>query len=90
MLYDDVSFILRSRLAKKILKASESSKEPLAPKQISQKTNMARSNVSTKLGYLLKRDLVKCVNPEAKKWRFYEITNKGMKVLKKALDMNDR
>ena len=90
MLYDDVSFILRSRLAKKILKALESSKEPLAPKQISQKTNMARSNVSTKLGYLLKRDLVKCVNPEAKKWRFYEITIKGKGVLKKSAEIYDR
>jgi DNA-binding transcriptional ArsR family regulator len=86
-MYDDVSLILRSKLSRRILKLLNNSKEPLAPKQISQKTNIARSNVSTKLGELRRRKLVKCVNPEARKWRFYEITGKGKKVLKKVSEI---
>jgi len=86
-MYDDVSFVLRSNLTKKILKLLDSSKEPLAPKQIAQKANIARSNVSTKLGFLSKRDLVKCINPKDRKWRFYEITGKGKGVLKKIEEM---
>jgi len=87
MLYNDVSFVLRSKLARRILKLLNSSKEPLAPKQISQKTDIARSNVSTKLGSLRERNLVKCINPKARKWRFYEITGKGKRVLKKIDEM---
>lgn len=87
MLYDDVSFILGSKLCKEIIEALNSSKEPLAPLQLSKKTNIARSNISTKLGQLIKRGLVKCINPEARKWRFYEITPKGKEVLKKAREL---
>lgn len=83
MLYDDVSFVLGSKLCKKILEKLNSSKEPLAPLQLSKATNIARSNISTKLGQLAKRDLVKSINPTARKWRFYEITSKGKEILKK-------
>ena len=83
MLYDDVSFILGSKLCRKILEELNSSKEPLVPLKLSEITNIARSNVSTKLGQLTKRNLVKCINPNARKWRFYAITTKGKKVLEK-------
>ncbi len=82
MTWDDVSFVLGSPLSKKILECLHESKEPLAPLQIAKKTNIARSNVSTKLGMLVKRGLVEPVNPEARKWRFYRTTKKGSKMLK--------
>jgi DNA-binding MarR family transcriptional regulator len=82
MLYDDVSFVLGSKLCRKILECLNSSNKPLAPLQISKITNIARSNVSTKLGILSKRNLVKCINPESRKWRFYTITKKGRNILK--------
>ena len=80
--WEDVSFLLGSKLSRKILKCLSSSDKPLAPVQISKLTNIARSNVSTKLGELRRRDLVKCINPKARKWRFYVITKKGKKTLK--------
>lgn len=82
MLWKDVSFILGSPLCKKILETLLASDKPLAPIQISRKTNIAQSNISTKMKPLVKRGLVKCINPEARKWRFYTATSKGRSVFK--------
>jgi len=82
MSLDDVSFLLGSPLSKKILECLNDSKEPLAPLQIAKKCNIARSNVSTKLGMLSKKGLVEAVNPDARKWRFYRITRKGKLVMR--------
>lgn len=82
MIYNDVSFILGSPICRKILETLDSSKEPLAPVQISKITKIQRTNVSKKLIPLVERKLIKCINPESRKWRFYVITNKGKEVLK--------
>ena len=84
MFYEDVSFVLGSKLCKAILEQLNSSKEPMTPFQLSKNTDIARSNISTKLGLLSKRGLVRCINPDVRKWRFYEITKKGREVLEKA------
>ncbi len=81
-MYEHASFLLRSPLSLKILEVLNSSGQPLAPLQISKKSDIARSNVSTKLIELKKRRYVDCVNPEDRKWRFYKITTLGQKVLK--------
>jgi len=83
MLYDDVSFVLGSPLCRKILECLNSSKEPLAPVQISKIAKIQRTNVSKKLMPLVDRNLVKCINPETRKWRFYVITSKGKEVLRR-------
>jgi len=81
MLWKRVSLILGSPLSRKILETLDSSDKPLAPLQISKKADIARSNVSTKLGALMKENLVVCINPDARKWRFYEITKEGKAAL---------
>lgn len=86
-MYDDISFVLGSPLCRKILEELNAFKEPLAPLQLSSSTKIARSNISTKLGQLAKRNLVKCINPNTRKWRFYEITHKGRKVLRKVKEL---
>jgi len=86
MTWKNVSYILGSPLSRKILECLDKT-QPLAPLQISKETNIARSNVSTKLGDLRKRKLVEPVNPEARKWRFYRITKEGRNVLKKAKEI---
>jgi len=83
MVWDDVSYLLRSPLSKRILECLVK-QSPLTPFQISKETDIARSNISTKLGQLKKRGLVECVNPNSRKWRFYKITDKGKNVLSKA------
>jgi DNA-binding transcriptional ArsR family regulator len=82
--YSAVSFLLGSPVARKILECLAGSGRPLNPKQLSEQTGVARSNVSTKLGGLRKRGLVECVNPADRKWRFYRATGKGKAVLVEA------
>ena len=87
MLWKHVSYILGSPLSRKILECLNESKKPIAPLQISKLTDIARSNVSTKLGQLSKRGLVRCINPETRKWRFYVITKDGEAVLREIKKM---
>jgi predicted transcriptional regulator len=82
MIKDDVHFLIRSSISRKILECLEKHDKPLSPKQIAKETNVARDNISTRILWLTKRGLVKCINPEAKQWRFYAITDKGKKSLK--------
>lgn len=77
-----MSFLLRSPLRRKILNALLD--EPMAPVQIAEETEIDKSNVSTKLGELKEREMVNVVNPEDRKWRFYQITDYGRKMLEEA------
>ncbi|MFH1472474.1 MAG: helix-turn-helix domain-containing protein [Nanoarchaeota archaeon] len=76
-----ISFILGSPISRKILEALNASERPLAPVQLSKKADIAQSNISTRIGVLAKEGLVRCINPDARKWRFYEITREGRDVL---------
>ena len=80
--WEEISFILRSPLSRRILECLISSERPLTVVEISKLTNIARSNISTKFIELKKRKLVECKNPESKKFRFYEITKKGKEIMK--------
>jgi DNA-binding transcriptional ArsR family regulator len=80
MTWADVSFVLGSPLSKRILECLNK-KSPMTPLQISKETNIARSNISTKLSELRTRKLAECINSESRKWRFYKITDKGKQVL---------
>lgn len=86
--WEEISFILRSPLSRKILECLSSSERPLTVVEISKLTKIARSNVSTKLIELRRRKLVECKNPESKKFRFYEITKKGSKILREIRKLN--
>ena len=47
------------------------------PKQIAEECKISISNVSVALSELLKKSLIKCLNPNDKLFRFYEILKKG-------------
>lgn len=49
----------------------------LCPKEISEKTKYHTSHVSTTLTELQSRNLVVCINPEARKGRLYRLTSDG-------------
>lgn len=53
------------------------------PSEIAKAIDMSLKNVSTRLGYLTERGLVKCLNPDEKKGRLYVISNRGKNVLGK-------
>ena len=85
--WEDLSFLLRSPLRRKILNALL--EEPKAPVQVAGETGIGKSNVSTKLGELKEKDMVEVVNPEDRKWRFYKITEHGKEILEEAEDRKE-
>lgn len=87
MIWDDVGFLLRNRIAKTIMEHMVNYNKPLMPSEISKAVNMSIKNVSTRIGYLSERSLVKCLNPNEKKGRLYIVTKKGKEVLKKVKEL---
>lgn len=82
MKWDDLSFILGSPLARKIMDCLRD--EPLPPVIIAKRTRIGKGNVSMKIMGLVERELIVCMNPERRKYRFYALTEKGKKLLEKA------
>jgi DNA-binding MarR family transcriptional regulator len=75
----DLAFVLRAKNRVKILETLKG--KQFISKQIEEETGMYKSHVGRTLKELLSKDLVKCINPEDRNFRFYEITQKGKKVL---------
>ena len=82
MSWSDVGFLLRNRTARKILEYIASKKSPVMPSEVAKSIDMSLKNVSTRLGYLTRRSLVTCLNPEDRKGRLYTITKRGRVALK--------
>ena len=61
------------------------------PKQIAKKTNLRIGHVSNVLKSLVDRDLIECVNAQAKRGRIYRLTSKGERVVEmmKKLGLNE-
>lgn len=85
--YSNFSFLLRNTLSRKILQCLDRESKPLNPKEIAARSNVARSNVSTKLKGLKDKGFVECINPQDSKWRFYQITLQGKHVLEKVREI---
>ncbi len=83
MYWKEVAFISANKIRKQIIETIGSSNKPLTPTQIATVTKIARSNVSSKLLELNSRNLIKCLNPEARKFRIYKLTTKGKRVFEK-------
>ena len=77
-----VSFVLRSKTRKRILELLLG--EQLTPSQIKKRTEMYESHVSRALKELLEKSLIKCENPEERRFKFYKITSLGKNVLNEA------
>lgn len=76
--YSLISFILRGERRRMILSCLEN---PKIPKKIAEECNVSIHNVSKSLKELLEKELIICKNPKDKFYRFYEITEKGKKIL---------
>jgi len=79
MSWRDVSFILRSGKRKMIILLLET---PRTPTQLSKLMKASLPNVSLKLGDLVRRGLVECLNPRESKGRIYRLTERGERVLR--------
>jgi DNA-binding transcriptional ArsR family regulator len=77
-MYDLVSFVSRGKIRIKVL---SNLKSPLTPTQVSHVIKTHRSTTSRAILALEKKGLVKCIAPGEKKWRYYQTTVLGKKVL---------
>ena len=80
----DVAFVMKGSLRRKILTNLE---KPKTAKNISKEFSKHIQSVSRALIQLEKKNFVKCLNPSDDRFRFYKITEKGKKVLKKLKDL---
>jgi len=77
-----VAKILRSKLKYQIL--LEISKEKVTQAQLSKRLNLYRSHINQIITDLLKNNLIICLNPKDRDYKFYEITKLGKNVLSSA------
>lgn len=76
---NEIMPLLRSKLKVQILlKLNE---ENLIPVMIAKLLKKPRASVSRVILEMEKLNLIKCVNPEKDRWRFYKITPKGKTLL---------
>lgn len=54
---------------------------PLTPKQLSERFSIALSHVSNTLKDLEENDLVKCLTPNKRKYKLYELSESGEELL---------
>jgi predicted transcriptional regulator len=78
--WDNISFITRSKHRKKILKLLD---KPKTPTQVKEEVKLHFNAVSRTIQELEKKGFVKCLNPNQKLSRYYQITGEGKKILKK-------
>jgi len=78
--WDDISFIVRSKHRKKILELLDT---PKTPTQLTREIKLHFNAVSRTLVELQDKGFVKCLNPSQKLARFYKISEKGKRLLKK-------
>lgn len=78
-MYDLISFVTRAKNRKLVL---INLKEPKTPSALSIQLELHRSAVSRAILELESKGLVKCLTPNEKMGRYYQITEKGLKILK--------
>lgn len=78
-MYDLISFVTRAKNRKLIL---TNLKDPKTPSGLSIQLKLHRSAVSRAILELESKGLVKCLTPDEKMGRYYQITEKGRKILK--------
>jgi len=71
------SFIDRSKNRKKILEVLASENEALRPTDISEKLEVQRTTISERINDLKDENLVKVLNPDDNRNRYYKLTNQG-------------
>lgn len=75
-----LGYVVASNYRKKALLALQ--EKPMTPADISKKTSIYPSHISTSLKELSEKTLVVCLTPKLRKGRLYNLTKEGRKILK--------
>jgi len=73
-----VSFVKRSKYRELVLKAIE---KPSNPTKLKKELDIDKAHVSRALSNLIEKKLAICLTPEAKKFKLFQITKLGNKIL---------
>lgn len=80
LMYDLVSFVIRGKIRKQVLKNLV---KPNTPTGLCKIIKAHRSTTSRAILVLEKKGLIRCITPKERMGRFYEITPLGRKILDK-------
>ena len=78
-MYELISFLSRSKNRKTVLDNLEKASTPT---ELASKLKIQRSTISRAILELMDKKLVKCLTPNEKMGRLYQITDLGKKILK--------
>jgi len=76
-----ISFVARGKRRKETLDLI-SGYQRISQSEIMRKLKQYKSHNSNTLKELQQKDLISCINPEERSFKFYKITKKGKEVLK--------
>ncbi|MEK6889517.1 MAG: ArsR family transcriptional regulator [Nanoarchaeota archaeon] len=80
----DISFVVSSAYRNKVLRALENPKMPL---KLSKELGINKTHISRALYELESKKLIKCLTPEARKGKIYEITDYGKEVIEQVFKL---
>lgn len=84
MLWEDVSYIVRSKIRKSVLLEL---KTPKTPTILARTLKTSMPSISRALRQLQSKGFVDCLTPEERVGKIYSLTDKGKDVLKKIARM---
>lgn len=76
-------FILRSEYRKKVFVLMD---KLIMPSEIARKLDIRLTHITRELRFLKEKRLVKCINPNERVGRLYQLTEKGKRLKKEMLD----
>jgi DNA-binding MarR family transcriptional regulator len=80
MKWELYSFVSRSGQRVRIIKAMT---KPMRPTDIARETKLNKSHVSRTLREFVDKGIAKCLTPNERMGKYYELTEEGKKLLKK-------
>lgn len=75
-----LSYVEMSKNRTNALQTLYESDKPLTPTEVKEKLDIAFNSASRALRELNEKELVKCINPDAPRYRRYKITEEGEEV----------
>jgi len=88
-LYRLLSFVRRSRYRSWIIQFLAAQGRPEIPKEISEATGIRSDHVSRQLQQLKDKELVRVLNPDAARYRYYTLTEKGQRFVTQVRELED-
>lgn len=76
---ETLEYVQRSKYRQNVLKALDGN--VLMPKEIAERSSIKSNHISKVLSELKSKDLVECINEEARKGRLYRLTQDGEKIV---------